>query len=490
MAIVEKPLGMGRRPDMSDMPLRLLGNWKAASPERPVRIIQVGEGNFLRAFIAPEVQRLNELTDFDGGIAIVQPRPGGHVAELEAQDRLFTVHLEGLEKGQPVTGSEVMTSVVRTVSPYTDWNAFLALADEPTARIVVSNTTEAGIALDPRDTATSGVPFGFPAKLARLMERRFAAGLPGFVVIPCELIDNNGSVLRESVLECAHAFGFGAELVEWIVTQNTFCSSLVDRIVPGFPTDRAEQIWRELGYEDDQLVCAEPFLFWAIQGPAWVEDILPLHEADPRVIFTDDITPYRGRKVSLLNGPHTTLGSLARNAGFDTVGEAMDDPAMSRFLRAEMREEIIPVVDLPVDELETFADQVEDRFRNPFVHHSLEAIALNAIAKFRVRLLPLIHSTLEAGRALPRRIVLALAGLLWTYSGQAPARPVDVEDVIARFAHVLEPGGVVAVLADTDLWGEDLTTVPELADLVAADVAVLAKRGVPAALADLEAEEN
>lgn len=465
-----------------------LGRAMVEMPSRPTRIIQFGEGNSLRGFVDWSVQKLNERTDFNGGVAVVQPRPGGHVADLEAQDRLYTVQIQGLEDSHPVCEREVITAINSTVDPYTDWEGFLGLAEIPEAAVIVSNTTEAGIAINPADTAATRTPLGFPAKLTRLLEHRRATGLPGFIVIACELIDDNGRALHDAVLECARIFGLDPGFIDWVEAENTFCSSLVDRIVPGFPRDDAERIWDELGYRDEQLVCAEPFMLWVIKGPERLAEILPFAQAGLDVVLAEDLAPYHDRKVFLLNGPHTTMSSLARNAGFGTVGQVMDDDALLGFIRDEMRREIFPVLDLPAEDLERFAGQVEERFANPFVHHELDAIALNAVSKFTARLLPILTAHTAAGHPLPKRIVAALAGLIWTYSGTAPAAPVDSDETISRFAGVMEVGGLARVLADIRLWGEDLSALPGLVDAVAADLEALRNRGVMNLIADISTE--
>ncbi|MCL1841093.1 MAG: tagaturonate reductase, partial [Propionibacteriaceae bacterium] len=235
-----------------------MGRRMVAAPARPTRIIQFGEGNFLRGFLGPQVQQADDAGLFDGGIAIVQPRPGGHVDALERQDRLYTVVTEGLG----VREHRIIDVVTATVDPYRAWDDFLALADDPHTGTIVSNTTEAGIAIDPRDTAATVPPRGFPAKLAHLMARRFARGLPGFLVLPCELIDDNAAQLKRCVLSCVADFGLGDDLAGWIESDNLFCSTLVDRIVSGFPAERAEALWVELGYRDDLIVVAEPALSW------------------------------------------------------------------------------------------------------------------------------------------------------------------------------------------------------------------------------------
>ena len=446
------------------------------APRRPTRIIQFGEGNFLRGFVDWQVQKMNDAGVFDGGVAIVQPLPTGRVAEFAQQDGLYTVLIEGIEDGQPVARHDIVTVINQTVNPYSDWEGFLALADNPDAAIIVSNTTEAGIAVDPSDDATTVPPHSFPAKLAYLLARRFAAGLPGFLILPCELIDDNGPALKTAVLACVQQLGLGDDVAAWIEASNQFCSTLVDRITPGYPANRAEALWAEWGYEDTLIVKTEPFMLWAIQGPASVAQAWPAAKAGLNVVVTDDLHPYHDQKVYLLNAPHTTIAQLARLAGLQTVGQTMADADFAAFVKAQMDDEIIPVLTLPKPTLEAFAAQVLQRFANPSIEHRLADIALNSVAKFVARVLPIIKANLAAGRGLPPRACLALAGLIAIYSGRGgDVTPADVPEVLAAFK---ADGDVTAVLADAGLWGEDLTKVPGLAQLVAEDLAAIETDGV------------
>ncbi len=463
--------------------LELLSRRTHPAPVHPTRVIQFGEGNFLRGFVEWQLQRMNDQGLFRGGVAIVQPRPGGRVKRLEAQDRLYTVVLEGISGGRPVQEHEVITVVNRTVDPYREWAAFLALADNPDTGLIVSNTTEAGISVPDGDTDPNVPPAGFPAKLALLLHRRFRSGLPGVVVIPCELIEDNGPRLRAAVLESARRFGLERSFLGWVTEQNTFCSSLVDRIVTGYPGDRATALWGEFGYRDHEIVVAEPYHLWVIEGPDDIAGLLPLRRAGLNAVLTDNLRPYRERKVALLNGPHTTLAALGAPAGLHTVGEAMAHPVVRGFIEDQMREEIIPVLSGSATELCDYAHQILQRFDNPFLSHPLEAIALNAVAKFRTRLLPIVHANVRHGRPLPRRTVLALAALLVRYADPAAPRPADGHDVLGRFtAAAATDDPVGRVLADPGLWGEDLTAVPGLVTAVREDIDTIRDRGALAAL--------
>ena len=447
-------------------------NGRHRALRRPTRIIQFGEGNFLRAFVDWQVQQMNNAGVFDGGVALVQPLATGRVAKLEKQDRLYTVLLEGLRGETQVSTHEIITVINQTVDPYVDWPAFLELADNPDACVIISNTTEAGIAVDPADTAEATPPKGFPAKLAHLLRRRFQAGLPGFLIMPCELIDDNGPALRKAVLECVTRFGWGDDLAHWVETENRFCSTLVDRIVPGFPADRAGSLWADWGYQDSLTVMAEIYGLWAINGTAADLECFPAQKAGLDVVLTDDLRPYHDRKVYLLNGPHTTMAQLARLAGLHTVGDVMSDPDFRGFIESQIHDEIIPVIDLPRDEVESFARDVLKRFENPFIVHNLDVIALNSVAKLTARLLPTIKVNLASGRGFPPRTCLALAGLLAIYfRPDGDVKPTDLPTVTAAFAAA--HGDARTVLADASLWGEDLTQIPGLAQLVSDDLAMI-----------------
>ncbi|KAB8292665.1 tagaturonate reductase [Bifidobacterium avesanii] len=458
----------------------------ADAANRPIKLIQFGEGNFLRAFVDWIVQQLNNNGLFNGNVAIVQPLPFGRVAELEKQNNLYTVILEGLKNGREVQSREVIDSVGKTVDPYQDFDAYLALADDPNTQIIISNTTEAGIALSDEDSADAKPAKSYPGKLAQLLKRRFDKGLPGFLIVPCELIADNGVALKKCLEETAEKFGYGEDFVKWLDEENTFVSTLVDRIVPGFPRDNAEALWDELGYRDDNMVKAEPFLLWAVAGSkeaqAKVDELIPAKRLGIDLVTADAVQPYRERKVYLLNGPHTTMAQVARLAGFTTVGEVMNDPTMRSFIEKEMHEDIIPVLTLPEDELNAFADAVCERYSNPFVKHALDSIGLNSVSKFTARLLPLVTANVEAGRGLPKRIVLALSALLATYGGLAeqPVNINDSDDVVARIQDAAADRAtfVTNALGDASLWGSDLNGIEGLTEAVEANVAAIEQDGI------------
>ena len=350
---------------------------------RPERVIQFGEGGFLRGFVDWMLQKLNDNTDFCGNAVVVQPIAKGMCEQLEAQDCVYT-HLirgtQGVEKS-------VIDVISRCVRPYDDYNAYLALADNPDFRFIVSNTTEAGICFDASDRLDDAPPKAFPAKLTQLLYRRYQKGLGGFVLLPCELIDRNGDNLKKIVLQYAALWGLESDFSGWIEQENHFCNTLVDRINTGFPRD--EQL--ELGYEDPMLNTSEYFHLWVIETDHDVEAELPFTKAGLNVIVTrDKLERYRTRKVRILNGAHTSLVAHAMLSGFDTVKSCMDDANMRAFAETCIFEEIIPTLDLPREELVDYANSVLERFSNPYIHHFWSSIVLNSVSKFKVRVLPSI----------------------------------------------------------------------------------------------------
>jgi tagaturonate reductase len=454
----------------------------------PTRAIQFGEGNFLRGFVEWQLQQMNSKGLFNGGVTIVQPLASGLVALQGEQDDLYTVLLEGKLDGKEVQSHEIITVVTGTVDPYTDYAAYLALAENDDIEFIFSNTTEAGIAFNGDDLLTDGPQKSFPGKLTALLYRRFELRKAGFQIIPCELIEHNGDRLREIVLQLAALWNLGESFIRWISDENVFYSSLVDRIVPGYPKDRAAELTAEFGYTDNFIVKAEPFLLWVIEGPQELAERLPLAAAGLNVIVTDDMTPYRERKVFLLNGPHTVMALLARLADVLTVREVMQDAEFGPLIDRVMYSEIIPVLDLPHAELAAYAESVKERFDNPFMHHELASIALNSASKFKSRLLPILLATHRDTIALPPRITLALAALLLTYSGDVSVRftPVDGDEVLETFRTAAATNTYVeTILANESLWGTDLTTVPGLVARVSEDLESLRTRGVRASIADL-----
>ncbi|HIU48443.1 MAG TPA: tagaturonate reductase [Candidatus Avimonoglobus intestinipullorum] len=404
-------------------------------------IIQFGEGGFLRAFVDWMIQILNEKTDFCGKVTVVQPIREGLCDVLAAQNGRYTLIMRGAEGME----KRIIDVIANCVKPYDAFDQYLALAEDPSYRFVVSNTTEAGIAYREGDRPEDMPPESFPAKVAVLLKRRFDLGLPGFVFLPCELIDKNGENLRRIVLQYAKEWGYPAEFIDWVERENVFCNTLVDRIVTGYPKD--EEI--ETEFPDRMIDTSEYFHLWVIEGPQALLQELPFDKAGLNVIVTADLERYRTRKVRILNGAHTSLVPYALLNGFETVKECVDDPKMGQFLQDCIFEEIIPTLDLPEAELKDYAENVLVRFANPYIKHYLTSIALNSISKFRVRVLPSILEYQRRFAKFPEHLVFAFAMLLRFYRVGEPKDDPALIDII-RTAPLRD------VLRNTTLWGQSL----------------------------------
>ncbi|MFI2893983.1 tagaturonate reductase [Klebsiella sp. 141196] len=468
----------------------------------PERIIQFGEGNFLRAFVDWQIDLLNEHTDLNAGVVIVRPIASDFPPSLSTQDGLYTTIIRGLnEKGEAVSDARLIRSVNREISAYHDYAEFLRLAHNPDIRFVFSNTTEAGISYHAGDRFDDAPAVSYPAKLTRLLYERFShfagAADKGWVIIPCELIDYNGEALRELVLRYAREWALPAAFAAWLAEANTFCSTLVDRIVTGYPRDEAEQIETQLGYNDAFLDTAEHFYLFVIQGPKSLAAELRLDKLPLNVLIVDDIKPYKERKVAILNGAHTALVPVAWQAGLDTVGEAMNDAEVCAFVEKAIYQEIIPVLDLPRDELESFASAVTGRFRNPYIKHQLLSIALNGMTKFRTRILPQLLAGQKQSGKLPARLTFALAALIAFYRGERNGEVYPVQDDaewIERFqslwaqhrdGQLATRDMVTSVLSVETHWQQDLTKVPGLTAQVTADLEAILRDGMRSAVKPL-----
>ena len=361
------------------------------------RVIQFGEGGFLRAFCDWMIDMANEKAGMDAGVVIVQPIERGMVSMLNEQDGLYTLILRGQIDGKASKDIRIIQSVKRGLSPYEDFEGYLALAHNKDMRIIISNTTEAGIVYTGKDSFEDKPQASYPGKLTRLLYERFTAfggeKGTGFILLPCELIDYNGRNLLECCLKTAEQWNLGDAFTTWLKEENVFCSTLVDRIVTGYPRGEAEALYEELGYRDNMLNTAEPFGLWVIEGPAWIENELPFKKAGCNVVFTQDVSPYKLRKVRMLNGAHTSMVLGAYLAGMEIVGDCMADKTMRTYMSKALFDEIMPTLDLPKDDLEAFASAIFERFSNPFNRHLLLSIALNSQSKFRARVLPTYTSS-------------------------------------------------------------------------------------------------
>ncbi|AYH00057.1 tagaturonate reductase [Pectobacterium parmentieri] len=472
--------------------------------QHPDRVIQFGEGNFLRAFVDWQLDLLNEHTDLDAGVVIVRPIDSDFPPALDTQDGLYTTIIRGLnEQGEAVREPRLIRSVNREINVYRQFDDYLALAHDPNIRFVFSNTTEAGISYHAEDRLSDAPPVSFPAKLTRLLYERFChfdgAADKGWVLLPCELIDYNGVALKELVLRYAAQWELTPTFTAWLNDHNTFCSTLVDRIVTGYPRAEVEALQQEMGYQDTFWDTAEHFYLFVIQGPQWLAEELRLNKLDLNVRIVDDIKPYKERKVAILNGAHTALVPVAFLAGLDTVGESMDDALIGKFVEKTIAEEIVPVLDLPHDELTSFAQAVLSRFRNPFIQHQLLSISLNGMTKFRTRILPQLLTYRERHGELPARLTFALAALIAFYRGERSGEGDALQTYpLQDDAHWLERYSslwagvkentvslaelVNVVLRDADHWEQDLTQVPGLAAQVTEQLQTIVDRGMRAAV--------
>ncbi len=352
------------------------------------KVIQFGEGGFLRGFVDYFFCKLSEKGLFDGKIAVVQPIEKGMINILNEQQGKYNLFLRGIDKGEIVDERTEIDIISRGINPYENFEEYMALAENPEMRFIVSNTTEAGIEYLGTEKLTDTPAKSFPAKLTQLLYKRFRLGLDGFIVLSCELIDNNGKELLKCVEGYADLWELGEDFKLWLHKENHFCSTLVDRIVTGYPRDDIEAFESRIPYKDNLIDTAEIFHLWVIEGN--FEEELPLQKAGFNVIWTDDVTPYKKQKVRILNGAHTSLVPYAMLKGLKTVGECMENEETLSYVKKCIYDEIIPTLDLPKEQLLSFADSVIERFKNPFVKHQLASIALNSFDKFKVRVMPSI----------------------------------------------------------------------------------------------------
>lgn len=389
--------------------------------EAPERILQFGEGNFLRGFVDYFIDILNEEKGFNSKVVVVQPIEQGLCEMLNEQEGLYTLYLRGYEKGEEVNARRLISCISRGINPYTEPEAFLENAKNPDLRFIVSNTTEAGITYVSTDKLEDTMPSSFPAKLTKLMYERFkcfgSEKGKGFVILSCELIDHNGTELKKCVQKYAESWNLGEAFKAWVEAENIFCSTLVDRIVTGYPRNEAEAICKANGYEDRLIDTAEVFGFWVIEGPQSLYEELPIKGTNLPIMITDDHTPYKKRKVSILNGAHTSMVLAAYLAGQDIVRDCMHDETIESFMRHTLFDEIIPTLTLPQEELISFANATIERFKNPFIDHQLLAISLNSVSKWRARVLPSMKAYIKKFNKLPQHIVFSFAALMAFYTG-------------------------------------------------------------------------
>ncbi|MGN0778130.1 MAG: tagaturonate reductase [Aristaeellaceae bacterium] len=471
----------------------------APAAQRPVKVLQFGEGNFLRAFVDYFIDIANEKTDFNGSIVLVKPiNIGTLFPAFKEQDYRYTVMLRGLVDGEAVEQTRVITSVSDAVDAYADYDRYAAYAKLDSLRFIVSNTTEAGIVLDESDKLELCPPKTYPGKLTKLLYERaehFGYAMDkGLVILPVELIDDNGIMLKKCVMALAKIWGLGEKFEQWLEEACVFTSTLVDRIVTGYPRGEDQAIWEKLGYEDRILVTAEPFGLWVIESGKDISGELPLPQCGLPVIYTDNQKPYKQRKVRILNGAHTSFVPAAFQCGYDIVLDAMKDPMILNFMQKTLYDEVIPTLDLPKDDLMAFAEAVTGRFMNPFIKHALLSICLNSVSKWRARCMPSLLVYVARTGKLPERLTFSLASLMSLYRGGKvvdgkleclrDGQPYTLQDdaaVLEFFATTSELAPAEqarAFLSNESFFGPELCKVPGLIESVSASLEDILARGM------------
>ncbi|NDW11560.1 tagaturonate reductase [Bacteroides sp. 214] len=471
--------------------MRALNKETAPKKSYPERIIQFGEGNFLRAFVDWIVYNMNQKADFDGSVVVVQPIDKGMVDMLNAQDCLYHVNLQGLDKGKVVNDLTLIDVISRAMNPYSQNEEFMKLADQPEMRFVISNTTEAGIAFDPSCKLTDAPASSYPGKLTQLLYRRFQTfngdKSKGLHIIPCELIFHNGAKLKEAIYQYIDLWNLGAEFKTWFEEACGVYSTLVDRIVPGFPRKDIAEIKEKLQYDDNLVVQAEIFHLWVIEAPQELSKEFPADKAGLNVLFVPSEAPYHERKVTLLNGPHTVLSPVAFLSGINIVRDACQDEVVGKFIKKVMYDELMETLNLPKDELMEYAGDVLERFNNPFVEHAVTSIMLNSFPKYETRDLPGLKTYLQRKGELPKGLVLGLAAIITYYKGGkradgaeiAPNDSQEIMDLLTKLWASNDYATVAkGVLAASFIWGEDLNDIPGLTDAIVANLKSIQEKGM------------
>lgn len=455
----------------------------------PEKIIQFGEGNFIRAFLDWMVQQLNCQDKFDGSIVAVQPTPHGKVVDkLNKQNCLFTTILRGVQNGEIINSTEIISSISRGINPYTNWNEVLKCAENPDIEFIFSNTTEAGLTYNAEDTFNMTPPMSFPAKVTLYLYHRYCFfkgdTTKGMYIIPCELLEDNGLLLKSLILKYCKQWGLSQDFIDWIEKYNYFYNTLVDRVVSGYPKDEIDSLTEKLGYTDELITCGEPFHFLAIEGDIKLNDKLPLLNSGLNVVIEKDITKYRQRKVRLLNGGHTANVPASFLAGLDTVSEMMNDSITGPFVKQTIKNHILPSISMDKNMLNDFADAVIERFQNPFIKHQLASILLNCSSKFKARVLPSIIEYHDKYNKFSKNLSFSFAAYITLYNtteskdnhfyikrNGITQELTDSEYAITKltsawknYQKTLESAQLVTtmILSDTNLWDTDLSIYPEL----------------------------
>lgn len=485
--------------------MELISKSKTGKKERPVKVLQFGEGNFLRGFVDYMIDIANEKGEFDGDIVLVKPIEFGTLDRFRAQESQYTVSLRGIVDGEATVQNRIVTSVTDVVAAHEEYEKYSEYAKIDTLRYIVSNTTEAGIVYDENDKLEMCPPMSFPGKLAKFLYERYkhfnGAMDKGLVMLPVELIDDNGIHLKECVLKQADNWNLEAEFKTWIEEACIFCSTLVDRIITGYPREEDAKLWEEWGYKDELIVTGEPFALWVIECPKDISGELPLDKAGLPVIYTDNQKPYKQRKVRILNGAHTSFVLASYLAGNDIVLESMKDETVFNFMKTTIFEEVIPTLTLPKQDLIDFAEAVITRFNNPYVKHALLSISLNSVSKWRARCMPSFLGYIELNKELPKCLTFSLAALMAFYKGteirdkaligHRDGQEYNIMDdmaVLEFFAANSEKPSkefAAAFLSNEEFFGQDLTKIGGLVDTIAGYLDEIAAKGMRKTLEEL-----
>ena len=476
--------------------------------DRPVKVLQFGEGNFLRAFVDYMFDVTNEKTDFNGGVVIVKPIQFGNLDRFHEQECQYTLQLRGFENGQPKKVTRIITSVVDAVAAIEDYQKYEEYAKCETLRFVVSNTTEAGIVFDETDDFNALPPKTYPGKLTKILFDRFkafnGAQDKGLILIPCELIADNGLNLKKCIMQFVDLWELGDEFKAWLESACSFCSTLVDRIVPGYPRDEADALCEEFGYEDQLIVTAEIFGLWVIESDKDLDALrkeLPFDKAGLPVVFTKDHHPYKERKVRILNGSHTSFVLASFLAGNDLVKQSMDDPTIRKYMEETLFDEVIPTLSLAPEDCKEFAAAVSERFQNPFIKHKLLDISLNSVSKWEARCLPSFLGYVEKFGKLPKYLTFSIAALMSFYTSEKTGEmslvgnrngeeytirdDKDVLDFFKANSSKAPKEFTQAFLSTEKFFGQDLTKVAGLVDAVASYITDIRANGMRAVVEEL-----
>ena len=474
--------------------IQKLNKTTVSKPDLPIKILQFGTGNFLRAFVDWMIEKSNEAGVTNHGIAIVQSTARNNEVQnkFEEQDHLFHVYLEGIKNKKPIKEVTLVKNIMTLVNAANEYKKYQELFLSEDLELIISNTTEAGIRYEEGDDIFAEPPVSFPAKITALLYQRYkkfnGAADKGLLVVCTELIEDNGSTLKEYVLKHANHFKLEAEFVNWVNTACSFYDTLVDRIVPGFPKENIDEVKAEIGFDDDLVVKGEYFHVWAIGGDDKIKAKLPLDKVGLDVIFMDDISQFRAKKVRVLNGAHTAMVPVALQLGCETVMDAFNTPEVEKYINQMVDQEVLPVIDEDPKELKAFAASILERFYNPYLKHYLKDISLNSIAKWETRDFPTIQDNYTKLDKEAKLAIFSFASLLVLYSGHAEVKftPTDTPEFVEFIQSTFNKGDIKkwvnGIVHHKSMWKVDLASVPFFEEEVVKGVETILKDGMLKAL--------